>query len=751
MKWVTLLLAMVAPIGSAAGEEPFPAAGRLTVNGTVVMPDGSPAADAVVTSRDGNDDPPTAVHTDARGRFQIQGEFAWLGCRLHARSADGKFQTTLRISEMLARKRLASPVEMKLLPAQERVVTVLANGKPVEGASVVVGGWLCSGVEGTSNAAGQVTLRFPANEPVDDMVAWQRTLGIAALGSYKHRVATSDRIPNSGVQLSLLAARPHTIRVVDADENPVPGVALSVNIYMGDHHILSQMVQGATAMTGDDGTATIGWCPQDCANVEVHVPDPRWKLDDVDRGNPTTVRVKRRTPAKGRLIMPPGVSAEGILVKGDAFGTTFCGDLPSARAAADGSFTLMAVSNHGYAVSAADSEWSSSVWTGKILGNDGDDPASIELEAYRAAPLEIVVIRGARREPVDEAWIDVCRKHEFDWVDVQGNERGAIGTFSSWIRTNARGVAQAGLGKGEYELRLHSGAWQESRKLEVTGDDALVVEFHRPWLVERQMISGRFAHDGAPYKPSPNAVLKATARAQGGGPVVIDTYLNRDGTFDIKDDTPNVSIYFVDGDPRLCGFARVGSNENSITMALSPIPIAETPELEYYVNKVAEGAIERGEPGAAVEIYDDLQVLDPDVPSTFLRRGRILAQMGKYAEALADFRQAIRLDARDPHAHNDLAWVLATCPVAEHRSGDEAFRHANAACELTEGKNPVFLSTLAAALAEQGDFAQAIKGQMKAISLAAESNKPAYEKRLALYKARQAFRDEPKLVNKSRD
>src|SRR5262249_29871510 len=153
------------------------------------------------------------------------------------------------------------------------------------------------------------------------------------------------------------------IRVVDADENPVPNVALSVNIYMGDHHILSQMVPGATTMTGDDGTATIGWCPQDCANVEVHVPDPRWKLDDVDRGNPTTVHVKRRTPAQGRLIMPPGVSAEGILVKGDAFGTTFCGDLPSARAAADGSFTLMVVSNHGYAISVADSELSSNVWT----------------------------------------------------------------------------------------------------------------------------------------------------------------------------------------------------------------------------------------------------------------------------------------------------------------------------------------------------------------------------------------------------
>src|SRR5262245_47339957 len=142
MRKLILLLALAssARIEVAAGEEKSRPGSTLTVNGTVVMPDGSPAADAVVTSRDGNDDPPTDVRTDARGRFRIQGDFSWVGCRLHARSADGKFQTTLRISEMLARKRLASPVEMKLLPAQERGVTVLAAGKPVEGASVVVGG-----------------------------------------------------------------------------------------------------------------------------------------------------------------------------------------------------------------------------------------------------------------------------------------------------------------------------------------------------------------------------------------------------------------------------------------------------------------------------------------------------------------------------------------------------------------------------------------------------------------------------------
>jgi Flp pilus assembly protein TadD len=61
--------------------------------------------------------------------------------------------------------------------------------------------------------------------------------------------------------------------------------------------------------------------------------------------------------------------------------------------------------------------------------------------------------------------------------------------------------------------------------------------------------------------------------------------------------------------------------------------------------------------------------------------------------------------------------------------------------ELTQAKNPEFLATLAAALAEQGDFAQAVKGQLKAMALAPESQQPDFRKALELYCARKPFRD----------
>ena len=64
-------------------------------------------------------------------------------------------------------------------------------------------------------------------------------------------------------------------------------------------------------------------------------------------------------------------------------------------------------------------------------------------------------------------------------------------------------------------------------------------------------------------------------------------------------------------------------------------------------------------------------------------------------------------------AHNNLAWLLATCPVDGLRNGHEAVEHATWACQATEWSRPHFLGTLAAACAEIGDFDQAVRLQQR--------------------------------------
>ena len=91
---------------------------------------------------------------------------------------------------------------------------------------------------------------------------------------------------------------------------------------------------------------------------------------------------------------------------------------------------------------------------------------------------------------------------------------------------------------------------------------------------------------------------------------------------------------------------------------------------------------------------------------------------------------------------NALAWNLSTAPDPYVRNGQEALRLAREAMRSAHGDNPAYIDTLAAALAETGDFGRAALTQRKAISLATPEmvQRGGYDRRLRLYESRQPYR-----------
>jgi tetratricopeptide (TPR) repeat protein len=93
-------------------------------------------------------------------------------------------------------------------------------------------------------------------------------------------------------------------------------------------------------------------------------------------------------------------------------------------------------------------------------------------------------------------------------------------------------------------------------------------------------------------------------------------------------------------------------------------------------------------------------------------------QLGRTREAVAQYREALRLNPSLVGALNNLAWILATSPDEGLRNGAEAVRLAERACELTHYGQPLFIGTLAAAYAECGRFPEAVTTAEKAERLA---------------------------------
>jgi Zn-dependent protease len=103
-------------------------------------------------------------------------------------------------------------------------------------------------------------------------------------------------------------------------------------------------------------------------------------------------------------------------------------------------------------------------------------------------------------------------------------------------------------------------------------------------------------------------------------------------------------------------------------------------------------------------------------------RGIVEGERGEWRRAIADYHEALRLQPKFLTAQNNLAWLLATCPIDELRDGRQAVEHATAVCNATGWSTPNCLGTLAAACAEVGDFGQAVRWHERALA------DPAYRK-----------------------
>ena len=546
--------------------------GRLTLRGTVLTADGSPAANAeVVHSGDRKDSDAQArtTRTDEQGRFVLRDSF-FLGASLHARSDNGEQQATLGIKAEDVRTRSKLPIELRLSPARSLAVKIVSKLGPVKGARVVADG---DGfrMHAETGSDGFATMRVPSDVRLTDLIALHPELGVAGMRDYRG-------INVAEAELQLREPSPHTVRVVDEFGKPIAGVPLNISFRpfetrQGDLH----WIQASDALltkprTDVDGRVVIPWMPREKVwLLGVAVLDAHWlevgtKPNEFAPGV-TTLHVLRTQTVEGRLVFPHGVRADGLLVAGFGFGPESLGNRPSARVRADGSFTLRVAPTWGYVLNVCDAELAGSGWSGNLLPTGGE-PAKPEIAVYPAIPLDVRVVRGPDKTPVKDAHVAVSERLEVALRDERGRKHSGVAGNEFRARTDANGMARFPVGRGLFEIRLTSGDWSEERKITVDSLAPRTVEFERVWLGKRQL-AGTLTNDGQRHVPSNSAVIDAWIPTQYGDTSTVRLAPKSDGSFELALDAPAMHVLAVDWEQRLGGFAKIGSGDVGLDLKLS--------------------------------------------------------------------------------------------------------------------------------------------------------------------------------------
>jgi protein O-mannosyl-transferase len=176
--------------------------------------------------------------------------------------------------------------------------------------------------------------------------------------------------------------------------------------------------------------------------------------------------------------------------------------------------------------------------------------------------------------------------------------------------------------------------------------------------------------------------------------------------------------------------------QNSLRISPNQAPIHSSLGVFY---------LEMGQVNESLTHLQKALEIEPKFADAHYNLGNTYLQMGEAKEAVSHYQKALETAPDDTEALNNMAWILATWPDTLVRNGTKAVALAERANSLTLGKSQVIGATLAAAYAESGRFAEAVKSGQHALQLAnLEGNATRADSiraQIEVYQSGAAFRD----------
>ena len=135
-------------------------------------------------------------------------------------------------------------------------------------------------------------------------------------------------------------------------------------------------------------------------------------------------------------------------------------------------------------------------------------------------------------------------------------------------------------------------------------------------------------------------------------------------------------------------------------------------------NNLASALLRKGKFDEAQTHLKTALELSPNNPEAHNNLGIALSQKGEMREAIVEWNKTLQIQPDYLEAQCNLAWVYATSPESSIRDGSKAIELAQRALQGSDGKNARIWRLAAAAYAEAGQFADAIKAAQNGLALA---------------------------------
>ncbi|MDE3181101.1 MAG: rhomboid family intramembrane serine protease [Acidobacteriota bacterium] len=112
--------------------------------------------------------------------------------------------------------------------------------------------------------------------------------------------------------------------------------------------------------------------------------------------------------------------------------------------------------------------------------------------------------------------------------------------------------------------------------------------------------------------------------------------------------------------------------------------------------------------------------------------GEVSVRLKLYPEAIERYQQALKIAPDSALTQNNLAWLYATCDDPHFRDPAKAIQHALRAVQLTGGRLPAAIDTLAAAFYASARYRDAATTEARAVEL--DPGNPLYRQNLLRYR-----------------